>query len=397
MHGTNLSAVRFEIKPSWPKKFIMQVAFYAPLKSPTSEVPSGDRRIARFLMQALRLKGHSVHLASEFKSREPKGLPEVQLKLKIEGLKVAQSLIAGYNGAEAAQKPDIWFTYHLYYKAIDWIGPIVSKALNIPYIVVEASYAPKRSGGDWDVSHKRLGQIIKKADIIFELNSMDRACVAKLLGSEERLVSIKPFMELPEILDSEKYRLNIISKYRLHPRKFILVTVAMMREDAKLQSYKVLSQAVVRLRSQSQNWQLLVIGDGSARRQIEMMIGQEQVHYLGELTETEIRPILSGGDLFVWPSVNEAYGMAMLEAQAMGLPVVAGRTGGVGDIVRHNETGLLCEVGNANAFADAIILLLENSNKRASMSLLARKYIRSEHGIEHVADILDYYLTDLVS
>jgi glycosyltransferase involved in cell wall biosynthesis len=170
-----------------------------------------------------------------------------------------------------------------------------------------------------------------------------------------------------------------------------------MREDAKLQSYKVLSQAVVRLRSQSQNWQLLVIGDGSARRKIEMMIGQEQVHYLGELTETEIRPILSGGDLFVWPSVNEAYGMAMLEAQAMGLPVVAGRTGGVGDIVRHNETGLLCEVGNANAFADAIILLLENSNKRASMSLLARKYIRSEHGIEHVADILDYYLTDLVS
>jgi len=51
--------------------------------------------------------------------------------------------------------------------------------------------------------------------------------------------------------------------------------------------------------------------------------------------------LLAASDLYVWPAIGEAYGLAILEAQAAGLPVVAGETGGVGDIVAHGVTGLL--------------------------------------------------------
>ena len=50
---------------------------------------------------------------------------------------------------------------------------------------------------------------------------------------------------------------------------------------------------------------------------------------------------LREADLFVWPAINEAFGMALLEAQASALPVVAGASGGVGGIVASGETGLL--------------------------------------------------------
>ena len=49
---------------------------------------------------------------------------------------------------------------------------------------------------------------------------------------------------------------------------------------------------------------------------------------------------LADSDLFVWPAINEAFGMALLEAQASGLPVVAGASGGVRGIVADRETGM---------------------------------------------------------
>ena len=71
----------------------MRIAFYAPLKSPNSDVPSGDRQVARSLIQALELKGHEIEIISEFQTREPKGLPEVQEKLQAEGQKIAAEII----------------------------------------------------------------------------------------------------------------------------------------------------------------------------------------------------------------------------------------------------------------------------------------------------------------
>ena len=49
--------------------------------------------------------------------------------------------------AAPAAAPELWFTYHLYHKAPDWLGPRIAGALGIPYVVAEASFAPKQAGG----------------------------------------------------------------------------------------------------------------------------------------------------------------------------------------------------------------------------------------------------------
>ena len=77
-------------------------------------------------------------------------------------------------------------------------------------------------------------------------------------------------------------------------------------------------------------------------------------------------------DLFVWPAVDEAYGMSLLEAHSQGLPVVAGEAGGVGDIVRHDETGVLTPIADVAAFSHEVFglsrdtLRLEKMSRRAA-------------------------------
>jgi glycosyltransferase involved in cell wall biosynthesis len=63
----------------------------------------------------------------------------------------------------------------------------------------------------------------------------------------------------------------------------------------------------------------------------------ERVIFLGQVDEVALIEQYAMADLLVWPSINKAYWMALLEAQAAGLPVVAGRRPGVADIVRERE------------------------------------------------------------
>jgi glycosyltransferase involved in cell wall biosynthesis len=99
----------------------------------------------------------------------------------------------------------------------------------------------------------------------------------------------------------------------------------------------------------------------------------------------EIARRLGSADLCVWPALNEALGMALLEAQASGVPVVAGATGGVSEIVVHGVTGLLVPPGDALAFARAVRSLLVDRARRATLAEAARHRVRAEHDISSAA------------
>jgi hypothetical protein len=110
----------------------LRVAFYAPLKPPDHPTPSGDRQVCRNLIRALQDAGHRVELASRLQSRDGRGDPARQSALRQQGDEEAARLVGGYRSRTREERPDLWFTYHLYYKAPDWIGPKVASALSIP-------------------------------------------------------------------------------------------------------------------------------------------------------------------------------------------------------------------------------------------------------------------------
>ena len=160
----------------------MRIAFYAPLKSPDHAVPSGDRAVARLFLRALRKAGHRVQVASRQRTFDGTGDAARQERIHRAG----ERLAGRYIGRNHAAPPDLWFTYHLYHKAPDWIGPRVAAALGIPYVVAEASYAPKQAGGPWAAGYKAVSAALQAAASVVCLNPVDAECIAGLLGGESR-------------------------------------------------------------------------------------------------------------------------------------------------------------------------------------------------------------------
>src|SRR5258706_9893886 len=118
----------------------MRIAFYAPLKSPTHGTPSGDRRVAGLLMDALAHAGHRVQVASTFRTYDGDGDEPRQRALRAQGEALAEQLAADWQAAPPDEPPQLWFTYHLHYNAPDWLGPAGGEALRIPYRESETFY-----------------------------------------------------------------------------------------------------------------------------------------------------------------------------------------------------------------------------------------------------------------
>ena len=365
----------------------MRIGFYAPLKPPDALVPSGDRRMARQIISCLKSRGHEVRLMSRLKTREPDGLRDDQIAIENRSNKIAANLVNRLSNPEN-WCPEAWFTYHLFYKAPDWIGPKVSKALNIPYIVAEASHAPKRKNGGWRHNHEQVEKALYHADLVIGLNSSDEHCVRPALNPNGRYSQIKPFLEnrgeSAYSDDSADLRDRIGQLHQIPRDSVWFLTVAMMREGAKLESYKLLGTVLKNLNAKN-SWSLIVIGDGQCRSQVEKLFTQN-TFFLGTSPEDELTKYYKAADIFLWPAVREAYGMALLEAQWAGLPAIAGNSGGVPDILQHNLTGLLSRSGDADDFAVKIRILMENPVIRKEMRATAKNVIPKVHAFETTAD-----------
>ena len=361
-----------------------RIAFYAPMKAPNHATPSGDRRMGRLLIQALEAGGARVEVASDFRSYDGKGDPDRQITLRDQGTALAETLIERYRALDKKDQPTAWFTYHLYHKAPDWLGAKVAQALDIPYLVAEASFAPKRAGGDWDIGHRAAAKAIAAADRVFCLTRLDMACVRPLIPTDHKLAFLPPFLDARPFADATADRREMARRFGLNPDQPWLLSVAMMRPGDKLASFKRLGTALERLQSMGRSdWQLLVIGDGPARQDVQaaLAVVGDNVILPGTLPLDQLPVIYASCDLYLWPGVGEAYGMAYLEAQAAGLVVVAGNERGVPDVVRDGETGLLTTPGADDEFAMAIARWLDDGPLRHKLSDNARAFVANERTV----------------
>jgi glycosyltransferase involved in cell wall biosynthesis len=357
---------------------VRPVAFYAPLKSPNHPLPSGDRTMARLLMKALDQAGYSAQLASELRTLDKAGDPQRQALIKQQSLEEASRLIEHYRTLPEQSRPCAWFTYHVYYKAPDWIGSRVAEALNIPYAVAEGSRAAKRAHGPWALGHEGAEAALDRADAIFVMTAHDREALEAARPPRQVLVDFPPFLDMQDWPVPETLR-----SPAAEPR---LLTVAMMRKGDKLASYRILAAALERI--QHLPWTLDIVGDGEARDEVIQFFAflADRLRYHGRIeNRADLKALYESADLFVWPAVNEAYGMVLLEAQAMGCPVLAGAYGGVASVVKHGETGILTQPGDIAAFADGLSALLHDRDRLQSLGANASRFVRQERDLDHAA------------
>ncbi len=291
-----------------------RIAFYAPLKSPLHPTPSGDRQMARNLMKALgQGLDAQVDLVSDLRSFEPKGLAAAQAQL----MAAAQDEIARL--IPRTSDCVLWVTYHNYYKAPDLIGPAVAAAHGVPYILIEATRAKSRLTGPWANFAKAAEASSDAASVIFSLTARDRVALDRDRLPDQQIVPLAPFVDRDSLPDPV-------------PCDDPILTVGMMRPGDKLESYRLLADALGMVVG---DWHLNIAGDGPSRPEVEMLFAPfgPRVTFLGALPPEVLAMHYAQAGLFVWPGVNEAFGMVYLEAQIAGLPIVAQDRPGVCDVL----------------------------------------------------------------
>ncbi len=141
---------------------------------------------------------------------------------------------------------------------------------------------------------------------------------------------------------------------------------------------------------------LTIIGDGAQRAELEEQartLGlQEQVHFIGSHPQEELARYYSSHDVFVLPSVREGMGLVLAEALFCGLPVIATRSGGVTDIVRDGETGLLVPERDPGALAAAVERLADDRALAARLASNGHAWVRERYAPDRVgAEFLELY------
>ena len=109
---------------------------------------------------------------------------------------------------------------------------------------------------------------------------------------------------------------------------------------------------------------LIFAGDGPERNNLERLVREldlcDRVIFVGKVSDTS--HVLEISDLFILPSETESFGLAALEAMAVGVPVISSNTGGIPEVNIHGETGYLSNVGDVDEMAKNAIYLLQNES-----------------------------------
>ena len=180
---------------------------------------------------------------------------------------------------------------------------------------------------------------------------------------------------------SREWRIKLSSG---RPEAKILLYVGRLAPEKDIERLKIALSA-------APNICLAIVGKGPEGRELERKFAGTRTVFTGLLTGEDLAAAYASADLFVFPSTTETLGMAMIEALASGLPVIAARTGAIHEVVSEGVNGLLYEPGSDEEFVAAVRRLLENDTMRRSFGLSARAAAEERDWKASTATLRGYY------
>ena len=345
--------------------------------------PSGDRAMTGLLSRALEAIGIRTEPASPLRSYEGQGNAAQHSAIA----DAAKAEIPRLMSQHRDNPPALWLTYLSYYKSPDHLGPHVAKALGIPYVIIEASHAPKRATGDFAAPFAAAKFALQSADAVIAMTQHDAAMLQQIVPAE-RLHRLAPFIDTARFL-------GLPRKSGLTP---LILSVAMLRPGKKLANFPLIAAALARIADLK--WFYVVAGGGEGEAEAKAAFAnfpKDRITFMGAVPPDAMPSLYARADLYLWPGLKEAYGLSFLEAQASGLPVAACDTAGVPAVVEQGRGGLLSPAGDADALAQSLRILLMNTQTRTIMGEVAAEFVHGERDIAHAAVRLRSILTPLLA
>jgi len=190
---------------------------------------------------------------------------------------------------------------------------------------------------------------------------------------------------IPNGIDTRRYqnRVAVTGDSRV-PGTTLCVTIANFRE---VKGHDFLLRALVEWKSMPSNLRFLWVGNGLLKGRLADVLRSsglgDKVLLLDGMTD--IRPILASADFFVLPSREEGMPRALMEAMAMGLPCVATRVGGVPELIRCGQDGMLVDYGDVAGLRRCMSELATNGGLRSKLGTQAATRIKESFDIRRVA------------
>jgi L-malate glycosyltransferase len=194
-----------------------------------------------------------------------------------------------------------------------------------------------------------------------------------------RIEVIHNFID-PEVYDRSRY--TSVLDEQIDSNTHVLMHISNFRAVKRVKDVvRIFARVAARLPSV-----LVMVGDGPDRGEAEAEareLGlQDKVFFLGKIDA--VAPLLAGADLFLLPSTSESFGLSALEALACGVPVIGTKAGGLPEVVRDGETGVLCGVGDVDAMSNAAIEILSDRDRWRAMSRLAAVDARERFSLDAI-------------
>lgn len=293
------------------------------------------------------------------------------------------------------------------------IGRLAASNCKVPVILhtfhghVFHSYFGKMKSSFYVQAERYLAQ---KTDRIIAISEQQK----EELSKEFKICAADKMSVIPLGLDLDKFYTGQEEKRQAFRSRCQVaddeILIGIIGRIVPVKNHAMFLEAVQKVLQQStKKIRVVVVGDGDLREELFAQLRSYGIpfNYMPEDPQpktiiftswlTAMDEVFAGVDIVALSSLNEGTPVSLIEAQAADKPIVTTNVGGVSDVVLENETALITPKGDAKAFADALLSLTEQEDRRKAMGLHGMHYVREKFDKARlVSDIRTLYY-DLLS
>ncbi|MFN8016385.1 MAG: glycosyltransferase family 4 protein [Acidimicrobiia bacterium] len=244
--------------------------------------------------------------------------------------------------------------------------------------------------------------LVKKSmascDIVLSAGNYAARELVRSIGCPINMVRIPPGVDtqmfyVPSSEEKEKARTQLREELSIDKNSKIIVSTS------RLVPRKGFDTSISALSGLDKDVHLVIIGKGRDRKRLEGIVAdkklEDRVHFLGSISLSKLINTYHGSDLFLmpcrdrWGSLEaEGFGIVFLEAQACGLPVIAGRSGGTDEALIDGVTGIIVDPGSLSSVRNAITEIITNEEKAISFASKGREFVEKNNSYDYLATLL---------
>jgi len=235
------------------------------------------------------------------------------------------------------------------------------------------------------VARSVLRRIGEDTDVVTFVSRYTRSRFAPAFGPAASLEYLPPGVDTDRFKPDPAARRELRDRYRLGDRP----TVVCLSRLVPRKGQDMLIEALPSIRRRVDGAALVIVGGGpylDSLRALARRCGvADHVRFTGGVPAAELPAHHALADVFAMPCRTrgggmdvEGLGIVFLEASATGVPVIAGRSGGAPETVRHNETGLVVDGRSVSEIADAVAGLLTDRDRAAALGAAGRRWVTAE-------------------